>query len=90
MNYETWKNRIAERNDLTSSLIHLTKASGSQNCFDVILQILDNRTLKGSTTESGFIVGNRPAVCLQDTPIYSLAQNVYYEQKLRKKIEMRN
>ena len=42
------------------------------------------KKLNGNTTESGFIVGNKSAVCFQESPIYSLSQNIYYEQKLFK------
>lgn len=83
MTGETWLKRLAERNDLTSNLVHLTKPSGKKSVLDVLLKILDEQRLKGSTTSSGFIVGKTPAVCFQDTPLYSLSQNIYYEQKLR-------
>ena len=87
MKEEEWKNRIAERIDLTTGLVHLTKGNETKNVLEVIIKILEDKKILGSTTESGFICGDTPAVCLQDTPLYSLTQNVYYEQKLRKEKE---
>ncbi|WP_034438785.1 hypothetical protein [Clostridium ihumii] len=89
MNFKDWKKRIAERNDITSQLVHLTKPSASMNALDVLIKILNDECIEGSTTESGFICGNKRAVCLQDTPLYSLTQNIYYEQKLRENDENR-
>ena len=51
----------------------------------MLVKILQDKKLIGSTTESTFIVGDKSAVCFQESPIYSLAQNIYYEQKLFKK-----
>ena len=80
---DEWEERIAQRSDFTTSLVHLTRGRGDQKPVDVLFQILEERRLKGSTTASGFIVGDRPAVCLQEAPLYSLAQSVYTEQKYR-------
>lgn len=82
MNYDELKKRIATRNDMTLNIVHLTKSTETENLDDVLIKILKDKKLKGSTTKSGFIVGNRKAVCFQDTPLYSLTQNVYYEQKI--------
>ena len=35
------------------------------------------------TGSSGFICGTTKAVCFQDAPLYSVAQNVFFEQKMR-------
>ncbi|UCV23258.1 hypothetical protein [Ferribacterium limneticum] len=43
--------------------------------------IVDQQTITGSSTESGFICGSRPAVCFQDAPLIGICQNVFYEQK---------
>lgn len=80
MNRDELKKRIATRNDMTMSLVHLTKPTETEGLAEVLIKILKEKKLRGSTTKSGFIVGNRTAVCFQDTPLYSLAQNVYYEQ----------
>ncbi|MDB2151181.1 DUF2971 domain-containing protein [Clostridium butyricum] len=87
MDKKEWKKKIAERSDMTINLIHLTKPAivdgGKLKVFDVLVKILKEKKLEGSTTESGFIVGDRKAVCFQDVPVYSLSQNIYFEQKLR-------
>ena len=51
--------------------------------IDILIKILKERTIQGSTTSSGFICGDIPAVCLQEAPLYSLAQNLYTEQEYR-------
>jgi hypothetical protein len=81
---ENWKARIAQRNDLTMGLVHLTRDQGKTSGLDILLKILVERKLIGSDTTSGFIVGSNRAVCLQEAPIYSLAQNIYTEQEYRK------
>jgi hypothetical protein len=83
-NLDEWLKRRTQRTDISGSLVHLTKSSDKLNVWDVLMQVLENEYLIGSTTASGFICGNTPAVCLQDIPLYSVAQNVYYEQNLRK------
>lgn len=86
MKLEEWKKKIAERNDITGHLIHLTKEREIEDkkfsTIKMLVKILQDKKLIGSTTESGFIVGNKSAVCFQESPIYSLSQNIYYEQKL--------
>lgn len=84
MDKNEWKKRIIERNDMTTHLVHLTKpAEDGMKACDVLIEILKDKKLIGSG-KYGFIVGDIKAVCFQDTPIYSLTQNIYYEQKLRK------
>lgn len=74
---------------MTTHLVHLTKPNkiDSKKVMgeDILVKILKERKLIGSTTESGFIVGDRRAVCFQESPLYSLSQNIYYERKLSKK-----
>jgi hypothetical protein len=81
---EDWKNRLSERSDLSSSIVHLTRKGTAANLVEQLLKILDDKTLIGSTTDSGFIVGKTPAVCFQDAPLHSIAQNIWFEQKYRK------
>ena len=81
---EDWKNRLSERSDLSSSVVHLTRKGTSETLVEQLLKILDDKTLNGSTTNSGFIVGDIPAVCFQDAPLHSVSQNVWFEQKYRK------
>ena len=76
MNSEEWKNRISRRSDFTEGLVHLTKNSGSEDSLDVLMRILTQKRLKGSTTATGYICGDTPAVCFQDAPLHSLAENI--------------
>lgn len=78
---------MSDRQDLSSSLVHLTRAvtvGGKElTPVDVLLKILRERTIIGSTTDSGFIRGARRAVCFQDAPLFSIAQNLKFEKELR-------
>lgn len=78
---EDWKKRIAERNDMSTSLIHLTRENSTQSVVNVLYNILKDKKIKGSTTGSGFIIGSEKAVCFQDAPLYSICQNTFFEQK---------
>jgi hypothetical protein len=81
-----WAKRLAERVDLTASLVHLTRGTDDpeRSSLDILMKILEEKKLYGSDTSSGFIVGSRKAVCFQDVPLYSAVENVYFEQKMRK------
>jgi hypothetical protein len=83
-----WKERIASRSDLTGHLVHLARPAqidGKElDAVDVLIKIILEECLLGSTTQSGFICGDRKAVCFQDTPLYQLTQNIYSEQEYRK------
>ena len=76
-----WSRRIAERSDMCMGLVHLTRESEYGDVFDVMHKILVDQKLLGSTTDKGFICGDRKAICFQDIPLYSVCQNVFYEQK---------
>lgn len=78
---EDWKKRIAERNDMSTSLIHLTRENSTQSVVNVLYNILKDKKIKGSTTGSGFIIGSEKAVCFQDAPLYSICRNTFFEQK---------
>lgn len=84
---ENWKQRIASRSDLTGHLIHLTRATSVNgkelSSTEVLMKIIKEQCLIGSSTKSGFICGARKAVCFQDTPLYQLSQNIYSEQEYR-------
>lgn len=94
---EMWKDRIANRSDLTGMLTHLTKPSEEDlielditnekevnlKAVDNLIKILTDKKINGSTCK-GFINGDIPAVCFQEVPMYSLVQNVKYEQLQRK------
>lgn len=85
-NHEKWGKRIQARSDMTGYVYHLTKpvtdANGTVllNEVERLAKILQERKLNGSSTQSGFITGDRKAVCFQDTPISGLVQNVYHEK----------
>lgn len=78
-----WRWRLAERSDLSSHVVHLTRDAGAQNALSVLLKILNDCVIQGSDTTSGFICGTRKAVCFQDAPLAGVCQNVFYEQKYR-------
>jgi len=82
---DKWANRLASRSDISGYIFHMTKANNEKglNAFEVLIKILKERTLLGSTTEKGFITGDRKAVCFQDTPISSVVENIYHEQLFR-------
>jgi len=88
---ETWKSRIGERSDLSTCVVHLTRAENNSNIDNekislasLLIKILNERRIVASTTTSGFIVGKTPAVCFQDAPLTGIAQNILYEQKYKK------
>lgn len=77
-----WIRRISERSDMCSGLVHLTRESLEiPTVLNVLLKILIDGRINGSSTDSGFICGPRRAVCFQDAPLYSISQNVFFEQK---------
>lgn len=83
MNYGEWQERYKSRNDITSRLTHLTKGDTLEQAFENLLQILNDKKLIGSVTETGFIIGRTPAVCFQEAPLNAIAENLRYEQKMR-------
>lgn len=82
-NLKTWRARIAERTDISSQIVHLTREKEGSSVARVLFDIVESGKLIGSSTASGFICGDRPAVCFQDAPLVSICQNVYYEQRYR-------
>ncbi|MFG1477548.1 hypothetical protein V5F53_02655 [Xanthobacter sp. V4C-4] len=63
------------RPDLTPFLIHLTKNTEKLNersAFDNLVNILKTGKICGSSSERGFIKGQRKAVCFMDVPFPSL------------------
>jgi len=83
-----WLDRLAGRSDLSGSLTHLTRqgyiGGKKVSAIQILIKILEEGKVHGSTTSSGFICGDTPAVCFQDAPIYSICQNIYTEQEFRK------
>ena len=78
MNSKKWEQRITHRSDMTLGLVHLTKRTEKDSAIDVLVKILKEKKLKGG---KGFVCGNSPVVCFQDTPIHSISENILYEQK---------
>ena len=83
MDFTEWRNRYKNRNDISSRLTHLTKGSTSEEAFQILIKILEMKKVIGSKTETGFIIGNKPAVCLQEAPLNAIAENLLYEKKIR-------
>lgn len=84
-NLKTWKDRIAQRTDLSTQIVHLTRDREDTNLVEVMYEIINSKKIIGSSTNSGFICGDQKAVCFQDAPLVSVCQNVYYEQKYKEK-----
>lgn len=80
---KSWKRRLAERSDLSSQIVHLTRDTESSKVVDVLYAIVTQAQLNGSSTRSGFICGKTPAVCFQDAPLSAVCQNVFFEQKYK-------
>lgn len=76
--------RFKYRVDLSSRVTHLTKGETAEEAFRNLINILEERRIRGSKTSSGFICGETPAVCLQEAPLTAIAENLQYEEKLRK------
>ena len=95
ISFDDWMNRIAVRSDLCGRLTHLTKPNPiptSKMDFDQLnllavdnlIKILKDKEINGSNG-SGYIIGNKNAVCFQEAPLYALIQNVEFERKLYEK-----
>lgn len=80
MEKEVWKKRLQHRGDISAFLTHFTREAASMNPLEVLLKILGEKRIIASTTDKGFIIGSKPAVCFQDAPIYGLSQNILHEQ----------
>lgn len=90
MKYRKWGERFARRSDMTIGLVHLTKSvdidGKEMNALEVLIKILGEKRLKGSTTDTGFIVGDKRATCFQESTISSIAENLMYEKEKSEKI----
>ncbi|WP_367567182.1 hypothetical protein [Lacrimispora sp.] len=84
MNITSWRERITERHDMAARITHLTRGNDSNEAFDNLWKILIERKIQGSTTSSGFVVGNKKAVCFQELPLTAISENLLYEDFLRK------
>lgn len=75
-------NRISKRSDLVKRLTHLTRGNTDDEAFDVLWKILNEKKLMGSGN-GGFIVGSNRAVCFQEIPLYSIVENLLFEDSLK-------
>ena len=85
MDSNTWRNRISNRTDLVARLTHLTRGQNDEEAFEVLWRILTEKKLIGSGND-GYIVGSSKAVCFQEVPLYSIVENLLYEETLNGKI----
>src|SRR5271163_3694085 len=58
------------RSDLSGHLIHFTKDAGNDTAFEVLIRILRERSLRGSTS---FVRGGTKCISLTEAPIATLA-----------------
>lgn len=88
MNLKDWGKRISRRSDISIGLVHLTKENEELNSFQVLMKILKEQKIVGSTNkivnghQRGFICGNDAVVCFQDVPLFSLSENILLEQQM--------
>ncbi|MCD8361912.1 MAG: hypothetical protein LUC98_02925 [Lachnospiraceae bacterium] len=80
MNQDEWVKHIVRQSDFTLRLTHLTRRTDNMRAIDVLFQILDEKCLRASD-KSGFIRKNNRAVCLQEHSLYSLAENILFEDE---------
>lgn len=85
MDHSDWRKRISSRNDMAARITHLTRGNNSDEAFENLWKILIDKKLNGSGN-SGFINGNRKAVCLQELPLSAIAENLMYEKTLNDKV----
>lgn len=80
MDFKEWRDRISRRSDFTSRITHLTKGNTEEEAFENLKSILVDKKLNGGI---GYVNGGIPVVCLQETPLSSIAENLLYEEYLR-------
>ena len=54
-----WLDRIRNRSDFSTFLSHLTRENGQMNVVEVLIKILEEGRIRGSSN-SGFIAGGLP------------------------------
>lgn len=86
---QDWRKRVQDRSDISGHVVHLTKDTAEGDSYSNLLNILKERKIRGSDTDSGFIIGSNKAVCFQDAPLYGICQNVYYDQKMNELYQTR-
>lgn len=63
----------SNRPDLSPHLIHFTKAAGSLDAFEMLLKIIGEKTLRGS---SGFVKGGATCISFTDAPFEILTEGL--------------
>lgn len=84
---EEWLKRMSNRTDIGGYLTHLTKGNNEMDAVEVLIKILNEKTIKAS---DGFTIDKEKVVCFQDAPLYGIVQNLIYEEahfKGRKRYE---
>lgn len=81
MDLKEWREHIERRSDFATRVTHLTKANESKTAFHNLIKILDEKKIYGSGKD-GYIIGDKRAVCFQDVPVQSLAENIKYEREI--------
>lgn len=88
---ENWLNRASTRTDMTTMITHLTKKTNDHSAIEILMNILHERTIKGSDPgSSSYIVGKNKAVCFQESPLLSIAENILYEQRYEELLRLQN
>lgn len=84
--HEIWEKRHRQRSDISTYISHLTRKTDKKEALEVLYEILKSQKLIGSSADRGFIIGDNPAVCFQDIPLYGVSQNIFHEQLNRKEL----
>lgn len=80
MKHTKWRERIIHRNDISTRITHLTNGDSAEDAFKNLTSILADKKVIGGL---GYVNGNVPVVCLQESPLSSIAENLLYEKYLR-------
>ena len=85
VNQDIWRGRITYRSDLVARLTHLTgrTAENDDEAFSLLWKILMEKKLLASNA-NGYIIGNTEAVCFQEVPLSPLAENLLFEDRIKR------
>lgn len=84
MEYKSWLERNHNRVDITSRITHLTRGVNDDEAFDKLCKILVDKKINASL---GFVCGAKKVTCYQEAPLLSIAENLRFEEYMRKKGE---
>ena len=79
MNKAFWENRIQNRADLVTRVTHLTRGETEDAAFDRLWRILLDKRIRASN-EKGINAGGAMVCCFQEIPLYSIAENLQFEE----------